>query len=789
MDQTPKRISALPRVETPAASHVFPIDNADGYKGITWEMIRSSLANELGGDLVLLGGIEGADIPATATAKGEYYVVTAAGASQGENWTVGDKAIYSGTSGDWIRIPAASEVTFKSTGATKARSLAERFAESVNVKDYEAEGDFTTDDSDALQEAIDYAYENDIHNVFLPPGVYKISRTIKLPKGIRLFGAGCGGGMAVQEYTANPSEATIRASGVTVIFLAADSNCVMFEADSTRATIERETFSSWDGRGTINQYTFNIEIADLTLHGNARSQSRHDCDLVKMVDGWGLTISRCNLVFAAGFTVNAWDCNVVKITDVIIHGDLQKTRGVLFYDTADSIIDGASMAGGFVSPAIWVATPSGWLNNFSSLHFGDTQNIETGAEILSVADNVMTVSQNARIETGQPVIFWTHSFDADGALPTGIVAGQVYFAIKIDATHYAFNASLPAALAGTKAAIGDTGTKCWLKIGPSVCCYLSQAAKNVFSTIRWDNGRDACVVLEGATNNIFSSCQITKPGGGVDRDRVGLWIRSGSGNLFSDLVFADARNPLRMDAGTNYFGHYSTTNCTNPPSFSSGARSFVEKSAAGGVSFSSLVILSPDSTLPLNVTVTDSPIVARFQRAGSVVANMVFRLTETGDGVGRDALYIGDGVSGEPLMGWAGNATLAEAILGPDLLAAPRTLRFRGGYATGTNVAGNDVEIVPGGGTGNAAPGKLLLKVPVRNASGVSQQTTHATGLSVEETKVDASKPFLPPRMTKAARNALTAENGMTIYQTDNTPGVRVYENGAWVAYTATADP
>lgn len=51
------------------------------------------------------------------------------------------------------------------------------------------------------------------------------------------------------------------------------------------------------------------------------------------------------------------------------------------------------------------------------------------------------------------------------------------------------------------------------------------------------------------------------------------------------------------------------------------------------------------------------------------------------------------------------------------------------------------------------------------------------------------TKGFLPPRMTKAQRNAITPADGLVVYQTDNTPGLRVYENGAWVKYTATADP
>jgi len=51
------------------------------------------------------------------------------------------------------------------------------------------------------------------------------------------------------------------------------------------------------------------------------------------------------------------------------------------------------------------------------------------------------------------------------------------------------------------------------------------------------------------------------------------------------------------------------------------------------------------------------------------------------------------------------------------------------------------------------------------------------------------SSAISPPKLTKAQRNALTPDDGWTIYQTDNTPGLRVRENGAWVKYTATADP
>ena len=58
------------------------------------------------------------------------------------------------------------------------------------------------------------------------------------------------------------------------------------------------------------------------------------------------------------------------------------------------------------------------------------------------------------------------------------------------------------------------------------------------------------------------------------------------------------------------------------------------------------------------------------------------------------------------------------------------------------------------------------------------------------EVGLDVGEPGFPlPSMTKADRNLISSPaNGLMVYQTDNTPGLRVRENGVWVRYTATAD-
>jgi hypothetical protein len=81
------------------------------------------------------------------------------------------------------------------TGSTTARTLANRFADVVNVKDFGAVGDGVADDTAAIQAAINST--SPFGSVFFPESTYKISSTITLPSssgynGLTLFGVGWG---------------------------------------------------------------------------------------------------------------------------------------------------------------------------------------------------------------------------------------------------------------------------------------------------------------------------------------------------------------------------------------------------------------------------------------------------------------------------------------------------------------------------------------------------------------------------------------------------------------------
>ena len=95
-------------------------------------------------------------------------------------------------SGNFIGLSGnGSSLTATATGSTTARSLANRFADVINVKDFGAVGDGIENDTAAIQAAIDYAKINlkKVSSIFIPAGIYLVD-TIYLTAGINIFGTG-----------------------------------------------------------------------------------------------------------------------------------------------------------------------------------------------------------------------------------------------------------------------------------------------------------------------------------------------------------------------------------------------------------------------------------------------------------------------------------------------------------------------------------------------------------------------------------------------------------------------
>jgi hypothetical protein len=87
----------------------------------------------------------------------------------------------------WI---GANDLAVTATGSSASRTLANRFADIVNVLDYGAVGNGVTDDTAAIQAAIDYAQSSNIKSVYFPAGTYFVTATINITSSVTLFGDG-----------------------------------------------------------------------------------------------------------------------------------------------------------------------------------------------------------------------------------------------------------------------------------------------------------------------------------------------------------------------------------------------------------------------------------------------------------------------------------------------------------------------------------------------------------------------------------------------------------------------
>ena len=108
-------------------------------------------------------------------------------------WNSVTDALYVWDGAMWAALPSGfDELTnFIATGTTTARNLVTRFADVINVKDFGAIGDGVSDDTAAIQAAIDSLNDNGI--VFFPEGKYVCTTELLILKaGISLIGAGKG---------------------------------------------------------------------------------------------------------------------------------------------------------------------------------------------------------------------------------------------------------------------------------------------------------------------------------------------------------------------------------------------------------------------------------------------------------------------------------------------------------------------------------------------------------------------------------------------------------------------
>jgi hypothetical protein len=109
-----------------------------------------------------------------------------AGATTQDVMTVSNSGVVSFPQGLSGNVSSAAVLA---TGSTTARSLENRFADMVNVKDFGAIGDGVADDTAAIQAAID-SIPITGGGVYFPNGIYIITESLSVGSNTQLFGQG-----------------------------------------------------------------------------------------------------------------------------------------------------------------------------------------------------------------------------------------------------------------------------------------------------------------------------------------------------------------------------------------------------------------------------------------------------------------------------------------------------------------------------------------------------------------------------------------------------------------------
>jgi len=86
-------------------------------------------------------------------------------------------------------VGSASSATALATGSTTARTLANRFADVVNIKDFGAVGDGIADDTAAIQAAINAAQAG-VVSLYLPAGRYRLASPLTITTSVNMRGEG-----------------------------------------------------------------------------------------------------------------------------------------------------------------------------------------------------------------------------------------------------------------------------------------------------------------------------------------------------------------------------------------------------------------------------------------------------------------------------------------------------------------------------------------------------------------------------------------------------------------------
>lgn len=275
------------------------------------------------------------------------------------------------TTQDVISVDASGNINglVKSTGSTTARSLANRFADVVNVLDFGADPTGVVDSTTFIQNAL-----NTGKRVFLPKGTYKISSVLTVPSGGGLVGdqsatlfatnAGFNNTSLTTKYTSNSM--VVNCSGLTSAPFTPTENILIHGIK-----IQYEFLDGTSVDGIVARNCNNIEISNVEIFGFSNTKAInlasikdsfitnnyiHDCSIAYI--GWLPLRPQITGIEIDNDRVNSVFSNRVNITNNVIKNLTLSAPAIIAYGYETdgiNIASGDSSVSGTRSPMLVVS--------------------------------------------------------------------------------------------------------------------------------------------------------------------------------------------------------------------------------------------------------------------------------------------------------------------------------------------------------------------------------------------------------------------------------------------------